>query len=86
MTAFIIFISTFVVVVSLGLQSLNVNGGHKLAATITSLIIGSCNLALLKIMPQPTGYLEILAYLTGGPIGIYIAMVLHPWLVKQLKK
>ena len=86
MTAFIIFISTFGVVVALGLQSLNVNGGHKLAASITSLIIGSCNLALLKIMPQPTGYLEILAYLTDGPIGIYIAMVLHPWLVKQLKK
>ena len=52
MTAFIIFISTFGVVVALGLQSLNVNGGHKLAASITSLIIGSCNLALLKIMPQ----------------------------------
>ncbi len=86
MTALIIFVSTFGVVVALGLQSLNVNGGHKLAAALTSLVIGSCNLALLKIMPQPTGYLEILAYLLGGPIGIYVAMILHPWLINKFKK
>jgi len=75
------FAATFAVVLFLGLQSLNVNGGHKLLAVLTSFGIGVANLFILKIMPGPTDWLELTAYMTGGPLGIYISMCIHPWVV-----
>jgi hypothetical protein len=35
---------------------------------------------LLKVMPGPTSFIELLAYLLGGPLGILASMALHPWL------
>jgi membrane protease YdiL (CAAX protease family) len=63
-------------VFALGLQSLNVNGGHYMAAALTSLIIGLGHIALYRMMPDadPT---QILAYLVGGPIGITASMYTH---------
>ncbi|WP_421793529.1 hypothetical protein [Hydrocarboniphaga effusa] len=86
MKTLIILACTFGVVLALGLQSLNVNGGHKLMAFCTSFVIGLCNLGLYKLVPQPTGVLDIAAYLLGGPIGILTAMRLHPVLVRLLRK
>ncbi len=86
MKALIILACTFGVVLALGLQSLNVNGGHKLMAFCTSFLIGLCNLGLFKLVPQPTGAMEIAAYLLGGPVGILTAMRLHPVLVRWLRK
>jgi uncharacterized protein YebE (UPF0316 family) len=75
---------TFGVVLALGLQSLNVNGGHHLMAAVTSFAIGTFNLALLKLVPQPTTVFDNAAYLLGGPIGILVAMKLHPYLVRLM--
>lgn len=75
---------TFGVVLALGLQSLNVNGGHHLMAAVTSFAIGTFNLALLKLVPQPTTVFDNAAYLLGGPIGILVAMRLHPHLVRLI--
>jgi hypothetical protein len=80
-----IFACTFGVVVALGLQSLNVNGGHHIMAALNSFAIGSFNLALLKLVPQPTSLIDNAAYLLGGPIGIVVAMKLHPLLVRWVK-
>jgi len=74
----LIFACTFGVVLALGLQSLNVNGGHHVMAVATSFLIGTFNLALLKLVPQPTTVFDNAAYLLGGPIGILFAMKLHP--------
>lgn len=76
MTELALFASTFVLVFALGLQSLNVNGGHYLAAFITSFFIGASNLVLFKLAPNasPT---EMAAYLLGGPFGIVLSMVAH---------
>lgn len=82
MSALFIFAATFAVVLFLGLQSLNVNGGHKLLALLTSFGISAANLFILKIMPGPTDWLEIMAYMTGGPLGIYTSMCIHPWVVR----
>ncbi len=79
MTALALFASTFALVFALGLQSLNVNGGHYRAAFLTSFAIGAANLVLFKLAPEATG-IEIAAYLAGGPIGIISAMKAHPWL------
>ena len=86
MTALLLFFSTFVTVLALGIQSLNVNGGHRWWAMATSLFIGTGNLVLLKTLPGETSWLELAAYLAGGPAGIVSAMALHPLLVRVYAK
>jgi hypothetical protein len=86
MTALILFASTFATVLALGLQSLNVNQGHRVMAFCTSLLIGTGNLVLFKVLPGPTTALEICAYLMGGPVGIVCAMALHPVLVRWYRR
>lgn len=75
MTAAALFLSTLLLVMALGAQSLLVNNGRYLAAALNSFAIGTGQLVLLKIGPDAAG-LEIIAYLTGGPIGIVLIMVL----------
>ena len=82
MNALYLFLSCFLLVLFLGLQQLNVAGGHRVLAALTSFAIGGANLAILKIMPGPTGWLEVVAYLAGGPVGIVASMALHPRLVR----
>lgn len=80
-TAAWLFASTYVLVFALGLQSLNVNGGHYAAAFFTSFAIGASNLVLFKMAPDAGG-IEIVAYLAGGPLGIVSAMRAHPYIVR----
>lgn len=84
MNALILFASTFVLVFALGLQSLNVNGKHYAAAFFTSFAIGGSNMVLLKLGPD-ANWVEIAAYLFGGPLGIVASMWAHPHLVKRWK-
>ena len=74
--AILCFAATFVSVFALGLQSLNVNQGHYWAAAGTSLLIGAGHIALYKYMPSANG-LELVAYLTGGVMGITFSMWFH---------
>jgi hypothetical protein len=75
-TALYIFGGTFVTVFALGLQSLNVNGGHYWAAALTSFAIAGGNLVILKFVPQ--GELaQVLAYLAAGPLAIVASMLVH---------
>jgi len=71
-----LFASTFVLVFFLGMQSLNVNGGHTVAAIFTSFGIGVGNIIVLKLAPS-AGLVEIAAFLCGGPVGIYASMRVH---------
>nr|VFK50223.1 MAG: hypothetical protein BECKTC1821D_GA0114238_109411 [Candidatus Kentron sp. TC] len=66
----------------LGIQSRNVNGGHKSLAFLTSVGIGAANLAVLKLVPGETTVIDIVAYLLGGPLGIVVSILIHPWLVR----
>lgn len=81
LTAFLIFISTFVLVFCLGFQSLNVNNGHYKAAFLTSFSIGLTNIVLFKTLPQSDTW-EIAAYLFGGPFGIVGSMWAHQKFMK----
>jgi hypothetical protein len=72
----LLFVSAFASVFALGFQSLNVNGGHYLAAAMTSFVIGIGHLALYRMMPD-AGLSEIVAYLCGGPLGITASMWVH---------
>jgi len=78
MTCLLVFLAALFIVFLLGFQSLNVNQGHHWLACVTSLGIGTANLFLLKLIPQATKWEEIACYLIGGPIGILLAMWLHP--------
>lgn len=83
MTALTLFASTLLLVFFLGLQSLNVNNGHRLAAFLTSFGIGVSNLLLFKLAPHASG-IEIAAFLMGGPFGIVASMQAHPRLVRWI--
>lgn len=85
MTALALLASTFGLVFALGLQSLNVNGGHMRLAFLTSFAIGAANLVLYKLAPDASG-IEIAAYLIGGPLGIVAAMRAHPHLVRRYRR
>lgn len=77
MTDLLIFAATFVTVFALGFQSQNVNGGHYIAAGISSLAIGVGNLAILKMIPDTTDPLMIASYLVAGPLAIIASMITH---------
>lgn len=71
-----LFASTFVAVFALGIQSLNVNGGHYVAAFCTSLVIGSSQVLLYKFVPNANAS-QLAAYLAGGATGIVSGMWAH---------
>ena len=81
MNTLAIFASCYALVFALGIQSLNVNGGHYAAAFVTSFLIGASNLVLYKLAPDATGS-EIAAFLAAGPLGIVSAMKAHPYVVR----
>lgn len=75
MTAALLFVSTLALVMALGAQSLFVNNGCYIPAACNSFAIGTGQLILYKLAPDASG-LEILGFLTGGPVGIVIVMYL----------
>lgn len=85
MSAIALFGSTFLLVFFLGLQSLNVNNGHHVAAFFTSFGIGASNLVLFKLAPNAGG-MEIIAFLLGGPFGIISSMHVHGRLSKRWRR
>ena len=84
MTAALLFAATFAAVFTLGIQQLNVERRHVLAAAATSPLIGLAHLALFKVLPGPTALVEITAYLAGGSAGIAAGIWAHPRLAALL--
>ena len=85
MTLIALFFSTFALVFALGIQQLNVQNDHRAAAVFTSVFIGGAQLAMFKLAPDAT-WAESAAFLSGGPLGIYAAMVAHPALVRVIRR
>lgn len=82
MTELALFASTYITVLALGFQSLNVNRGEYLAAFITSFFIGGASLVLYKNLPDAS-WTQCLAYLLGGATGIVSGMRLHRWMLQR---
>jgi len=72
----LIFAATWISVFTLGLQSLNVNQGHYLAAAVTSFFIGTGHILLYKFMPG-ADLVELAAYYLGGITGITASIWFH---------
>lgn len=82
MTHLALFFSAFFTVFLLGFQQKNVHGEHYLAAVITSIGIGVCQIFLWRHIPDANPG-QIMATLAGGPLGIVSAMRLHPLIIKR---
>lgn len=80
----LIFMSSFSIVFLLGLQSQFVRDKWKIVAFITSLMIGLCEIVILKSVPNAT-YLELGAFVLGGPCGIVCSILLHDQILKLRK-
>jgi hypothetical protein len=74
--ALLVFVGTWLSVFTLGLQSLNVNQGHYLAAAVTSLGIGAGHVLLYRYMPS-ANWGELAGYFIGGVTGITASMWFH---------
>jgi hypothetical protein len=77
----LLFLSTFVVVLALGLQQINVERRHIVAAALTSPVIGLATWVQVKLIAWPTTTADFLAYLVGGSAGIACSIWVHPHLL-----
>lgn len=85
MNAAALFLASFAVVFSLGAQQLNVNANRRGLAFVTSLLICAATLIQFKVLPGPTTWLEIAAYMLGSASGIVSCMWAYPHLVRLLR-
>lgn len=85
MPALLLFLSQTLTVTLLVVQSrLNIHGYMRLAA-INSLLIGTCQLVMWKIMPDPS-VAEIAAFLLAGPVGNVIAQYINRRDIARIRK
>lgn len=86
MTALYISLLQLICVCALGLQSLNVNNGHRLLAALTSVVISITSLLSLSltIVRHDLSAVNIAAFITGSIVGILASMQMHPWLAARL--
>lgn len=82
MNALLLFCSTFVLVFSLGLQSLLANNKHYIAAFLNSFVIGIAQICALQVVKANTT-LDYAAYVFGGPIAIVCSMFVFNRFMKR---
>jgi hypothetical protein len=80
MESLFLLLSTYFLVMALGLQSQFVNNGHYMGAFMNSFMIGAGNLVLFKLAPNASP-IEMIAFLSGGPLGIISSM----WVYRLIK-
>ncbi len=85
MTAFLLFISTYLVVMLLGFESQIVRDKHKAWAFFTSLSIGSAQLISFKLAPN-ANTVESIMFVLGGACGIVSSIYLHNFWLRVVKK
>jgi len=77
-----IFLAQFIMIMLLGLQSINVNRGDKVMAAITSFLLGICGFYVTGSVAK--AYVDgimssvFVAYLIAGPLGIVTSMYMYP--------
>ncbi len=79
-----VFVAQYLMVLLLGLQSLNVRDHHYVLAGITSFLLGVCGFYVTSVVGAAKGQaLTILwwSFVVAGPCGIVTAMAIHPTLV-----
>jgi hypothetical protein len=81
-----IFIAQFSMIWLLGLQSINVNRGHKLIAALTSFALGIVGFYVTGTVASAyhEGMMSpmFISFILAGPCGILFSMYSHPYIVK----
>lgn len=72
-----IYFATLVVACAVNFQYRNAIRGDYVAIALTSCLIGSLNLFMLKTIPHVTHIGEGMAYILGGATGAVMANYLH---------
>lgn len=72
-----IYFATLVVACAVNFQYRNAVKGNYVAIALTSCLIGSLNLFMLKTIPHVTQMVEGMAYILGGASGAVAANYLH---------
>ena len=75
-TLLMLFFSSYSVVLLLGFQSQIVRDKHVIAAFVTSLMVGTCQLVLFKLAPSAS-LPESIMFVLGGAFGIVSSIYLH---------
>lgn len=81
----IVFIAQYLMVLLLGLQSLNVRDRHYVGAAVTSFLLGVCGFFITSTVGSAKGMVLTTlwwGFVLAGPCGIVTAMLIHPWLVR----
>lgn len=84
MTELALFVSSFLTVLLLVVQSANNTHGYMARAFWTSFAIGASQLLLYRLMPD-ANTTEIVAYLCGGPFGNIAAQWLRRHDIARIK-
>ena len=74
--SFLLFVSSFFIVLFLGFQSQVVRIGHKFPAFLLSLGVGVMQIFSFKLVPN-ANTIELVAFVLGGAIGIVSSIELH---------
>ncbi|MDE3022708.1 MAG: hypothetical protein KGI54_12760 [Pseudomonadota bacterium] len=77
-----LFFGSFFLAFMIGIQNLNISSGRYIAVFLTSVMISGLNLIVLKQAPNAS-WIEMLAYVSGGPLGMVSGMWFHNRVVGQ---
>lgn len=73
-----LFLSSFIFVLLLGLQTKAVSNSNKIQAVAVALLLGVCNIFLFKVLPTlPLFGWGAFLYLIGAPVGALTAIYLN---------
>ena len=85
-----IFLAQFVMIWFLGLQSINVNRGHRLIAAMTSFCLGVTGFyvtgTIAEVYEDGMFTTMFLSFVLAGPCGIVTSMICHPYIIKFFGK
>jgi cytochrome c biogenesis protein CcdA len=85
MTSIIIFITTMLSVIAIGMQTIAISKNQIILAAFCSSIVAIGALFALKLVPQTTNYLDYIAYIAANFIGIFVSFKIHHKVTKKDK-
>lgn len=85
MKVLIIFVCTAFIGGAINFQTKNNIQNRYSLVIITSMFISCMNLTLLKIMPHITQLEEGAAYIIGGALGSFLALIMHNQFISKEK-
>ena len=77
MTAIIIYITTLISIIAIGMQTRAISKNQKLLAALSASIFAMGYLFALKLVPQSTNYWDYFAYVLANFVGILFSFHIH---------